>query len=578
MENTNQQTPQTVQSTTGRAFQDFLREADQVYRNQNSKTALKLLGRLEELRTIAKANSIELETHRLRLQAIALSLLPIEQLAQLFAQPLGEVLEFRLADRLRTRLLSLPADIREKLQAELLQSLSQNRHSLGGPASGNPKSWLEAFQRAGQSSDEFMRTDPAVQKLSIEEQLKIERLLNVAELIYGNVDSRMLEEVVIRDAKGAFQVVRGGHQVAGIPAVSTPNAATQPSTPTPRPSMPRSGPPPAPSPKTATQASPVKAAISPAASRAKSADFYFHPDDEADVSHHRTRLANLEPGKRDFGVTINELIKEFRLVFDSPAIHERFVSIVESRLRDVRDLIETKTMLCRPIEVGGVGLPEDLVMQILAQVEEEAIKVHQSLPRFSLPPVPPPTPPSPAPAAAPQVPVAPPVAKPATIPVSSTAPSTVKPPVPRRVPVEAPPSAQRAPAMPVPSIKRPTVVGRPMVSDIKRPVKVLSPVEELQSLTLDDYRKLGRNLQEINDKVVEKLDLLEEDSYLKRAEGVQAWKKSETYQLYLAIGRESMERNLSITDVISRREAEHRPTMSPQEFESIADLNRRISY
>lgn len=116
------------------------------------------------------------------------------------------------------------------------------------------------------------------------------------------------------------------------------------------------------------------------------------------------------------------------------------------------------------------------------------------------------------------------------------------------------------------------------MSDIKPPAKTVGPVEEIFRLTPDDYRRLGKTLAEANDKIAEKLDLLEEDSYLKRAEGVKAWKKNAVHRLYLEIGRESMERNMAISDVIRQRQEANRPTVTEEEFHAIADLNKRISF
>jgi hypothetical protein len=306
--------------------------------------------------------------------------------------------------------------------------------------------------------------------------------------------------------------------------------------------------------------------------------FFFHEEDEADIARHRNKLANeAAVGAADFSQLISQLIKEYNIHLPDEQARQRFEKIIVSRFRDVRDLIETKTMLGRPAKIGGVGLSATVVDQIVGRLEEQARRVHAA--EFTPPPSSPPSMPAVQPPGSVKV-----IAPPSALPVVPEVPRTPPPPKPaapvKPVPVTARPVV--APVRPInpppPVIKRPIDGIRPVVSDIKPPTRIMGPVDELANLSLDDYRRLGRNVAESNDKVMEKLELLEEESFLKRDAGIKAWKASPVHKLYLAIGRASMEKNLAVVDVIRQYQSNGQNSLTPQEFEAIADLNKRISY
>ena len=80
------------------------------------------------------------------------------------------------------------------------------------------------------------------------------------------------------------------------------------------------------------------------------------------------------------------------------------------------------------------------------------------------------------------------------------------------------------------------------------------------------------------EKIQDKLTILEEESLIKRAEGIVAWRQSEVAQIYLAIGRESMEQGKAIGEIINQRMAKKQPYLTEDEFEAIADLNRSLRF
>lgn len=105
----------------------------------------------------------------------------------------------------------------------------------------------------------------------------------------------------------------------------------------------------------------------------------------------------------------------------------------------------------------------------------------------------------------------------------------------------------------------------------------MSPAEELASLTTDDFRQMARTFAEAAGKVLERINLLAEESYSKRSEGIAAWRRSDLYKVYLGIGSESMASAQPIDVVIERRKAAGQPYLTTDEFAVLADLNRQLT-
>lgn len=125
----------------------------------------------------------------------------------------------------------------------------------------------------------------------------------------------------------------------------------------------------------------------------------------------------------------------------------------------------------------------------------------------------------------------------------------------------------------VPSEKTPEAP----VEEIKITPKIYGPIDELRSITLEDWRRWGR-AYEAADRILEKINLLAEESLLKKAEGIQAWKESEVHKLYLEIGNEAIESAKPVEEVIKARKEANKPTLTLEEFNMIAELNQRLRF
>jgi hypothetical protein len=111
--------------------------------------------------------------------------------------------------------------------------------------------------------------------------------------------------------------------------------------------------------------------------------------------------------------------------------------------------------------------------------------------------------------------------------------------------------------------------------DTRRP-KLVGPIGELQYMTLSDFRRMSDDPQVRTEKILEKLDLLEEESYIQRVKGIQAWHECEVFDLYIQIGAEAMSEQKTLEEIISEYDKRGDQFLTKEEFFSINKLNKKL--
>lgn len=310
---------------------------------------------------------------------------------------------------------------------------------------------------------------------------------------------------------------------------------------------------------------------------------HLTPEDEAEIKQHTENLSSIGAGPNVHDTvsdTIANIEKEFGVTFPDEHLEKRFSSIVTARLKDIRNPSDTLDLLTRGLKVGGLGLDPELAEKIMMKATSEATKftteegVKKLMERqhtASALPQPPKVPAEPKP-----------VAPPPSIPIQQftqeASPSMQQPMTAVRVPVQQVRSVPIAtPSMPTASF-RPLTTDRKTVSDIKGSSRLVGPVEELRAMTLADYRRLAPDALSCIRRLYEKIQQLGKESFSKRAQGIKAWRESETYRLYVAIGQESLQQAKTVADVIATRQQLGQPTLTDQEISYIADLNRKLRF
>jgi len=138
-----------------------------------------------------------------------------------------------------------------------------------------------------------------------------------------------------------------------------------------------------------------------------------------------------------------------------------------------------------------------------------------------------------------------------------------------------------APSLKPLSVSRPIirpVSGKPKIEDVKFRPRLTGPIEEIRSMNLTDFRRLAPTPKEAIEKILAKIDILEEESFTRKIQAVQAWKESDVCRLYLELGDQSMEQKKPLAEVIAERQKNSQPTLTEEEFGAVMELNRRLRY
>jgi len=114
------------------------------------------------------------------------------------------------------------------------------------------------------------------------------------------------------------------------------------------------------------------------------------------------------------------------------------------------------------------------------------------------------------------------------------------------------------------------------MTDVRKDHKLSGPVEELNNLNLDTFRMLGEDIEKRVEKVVNRVELLGQSSLTKKAAGIESWRQSQLYKMYLALGRASIEHGVNVQEIISQYQSLGKDILTLEEFEAVSDINRRL--
>lgn len=348
---------------------------------------------------------------------------------------------------------------------------------------------------------------------------------------------------------------------------------------------------------------------------------------DPDVIAHTQKLKFEPPATYDAAAFATQLAKDLALSIPDTNMSKRFSIIVESRLVDARSNDETKERLQRVPKIGGMGFDDATSGRIVAAIEKEHDRIHAAhlhiiakdvipddkkigplikspvrhpqMPHSSLdaPKIPdissqqvktiPPAAPKPMPPVleSTKTPPLPPgvVMRPKV--TTQSIPAFINPPKPVMSPAPMPqPPMPQAPHPDVPHFM-PKVfrqdqgrASRPQMQDITTQKKLVGPVEELGQMTIQDFRKLGNSPSESASRLKEMVSILNQESLAQRSAGLKAWRTSPMMREYLQIGNLSMESSQGIEQIIAGLRAKNSLSMTQDEFDIIASLNRSLRY
>jgi len=315
----------------------------------------------------------------------------------------------------------------------------------------------------------------------------------------------------------------------------------------------------------------------------------YSDDDAVEIAKQASKLrslTNVNPNQ-DLDSLASQILTEQNLASSDELLQRRSISIIKSRLKGVRTTDEITEMLSRDPKVGGLGLDHEISLTVAAAAEKYATTLKdRGMVRAPEQPAPPTIPaiptitqqrPTPMPPLhRDEQPMAPVQVQNFTETARASRPVVRPTDIPVVAPLPTPVVAMKSQPTPATVIQRPRGTDRPTVADVVRPQVALGPAEELRSMTLIEFRRLGQGAGDAARKLLDKFQHLQRESFAVWAEAVAGWRQSSVYQLYLTMGRESLETGQPITQIIADRGKNGQPYLSEHEFTVVSDLNRQL--
>lgn len=117
--------------------------------------------------------------------------------------------------------------------------------------------------------------------------------------------------------------------------------------------------------------------------------------------------------------------------------------------------------------------------------------------------------------------------------------------------------------------------------DVKPPKnELLTPVDEIRTMTIAQWRRLGDTAKKRTERIAEKVQVLEERAYDKKIAGMKAWKQTDMYRQYVAIGEIVMRDGVPVPEAIATYSKEHpdADVITSDEWAAILQLNGRFRF
>lgn len=116
------------------------------------------------------------------------------------------------------------------------------------------------------------------------------------------------------------------------------------------------------------------------------------------------------------------------------------------------------------------------------------------------------------------------------------------------------------------------------VTDINYQPQLVGPVEELGTMSVDDFKRLGTNPLEAVNKLQDRIDALVEIAPSKRIEGILAWRRSPVYQVYRSMMQESLTTGASLPEIATNRRNKGEESLTPAEMKALVEVNKNLQF
>lgn len=120
---------------------------------------------------------------------------------------------------------------------------------------------------------------------------------------------------------------------------------------------------------------------------------------------------------------------------------------------------------------------------------------------------------------------------------------------------------------------------RPSMEDVRALQPRLSgPLQELQMLALSTFRRLGKTPADAAMQIERKIELLGQESFERRVEGIRAWQSSPLQQAYLGLIAEAFSKSVPVNTLVTQKREACVDVLTQEELTAVVALNGRLHF
>lgn len=122
-------------------------------------------------------------------------------------------------------------------------------------------------------------------------------------------------------------------------------------------------------------------------------------------------------------------------------------------------------------------------------------------------------------------------------------------------------------------------IQKPRMEDVKvASPRLMGPVQELRGLTLSEFRRIAKDPEIALQKIVQKVEILGQESFERRIEGIKAFQESGLQKSYMSLVGESFRTGRAITELAEAKRAKGEDVPSPAELSAVISLNSKLHF
>lgn len=133
---------------------------------------------------------------------------------------------------------------------------------------------------------------------------------------------------------------------------------------------------------------------------------------------------------------------------------------------------------------------------------------------------------------------------------------------------------------PIPSAAQsaPMSAQKPSMVDIIPPVRLTGLSEELKNMDIDTFRRQAKTPDQAAEKIFQKLETLKRENFERWTEGIQSWRSSPLQQQYLKLVAESFSSAKPVAQLVEEKRKVDPNLPTAEELGAIISLNARIQF